>query len=85
MLDTPILLHLAHPFTLQNLVAALKHTKAIRGYIGSLPAGGENPQMAQRVLVDTVDCSGIDFGALISLLEESLTPVQALDCEYTLS
>ncbi|KAF8965263.1 hypothetical protein BDZ97DRAFT_1918412 [Flammula alnicola] len=80
-LALPILLHLAHPFALQNLIAALQHVKAFRTYVGSLPAGGENAKIAQFVLVDTVDSSGVDFGGLISLLEENFDSTQKIESE----
>jgi hypothetical protein len=80
-LDSPILLHLAHPFTLQNFITALKHVKEFRLFLGSLPAGGENSQIAKEVLVDLVDCSGVDLTGLIATLEEVLERVQNLDRE----
>ena len=83
-LSSPILLHLAHPFTLQNFITALKHVKEFRGFLGSLPAGGENSQIAKEVLVDLVDCSGIDLTGLISALEEVLERVQSLDRELNI-
>ena len=80
-LNSPILLHLAHPYTLQNFITALKHVKEFRAFLGSLPAGGENSQIAKEVLVDLVDCSGVDLTGLISTLEEVLGRVQSLDRE----
>ena len=53
--------------------------KAIGAYIGSLPAGGESPRLAQLILLDALDCCGIDFGGLIAILEESLQAVKAFD------
>jgi len=53
--------------------------KAIGTYIGSLPAGGENPRLAQLILLDALDCCGLDFGGLIAILEESLQAVKAFD------
>lgn len=53
--------------------------KAIRTYIGSLPAGGENPRVAQLILLDAMDCCGIDFGGLIAILEENVQAVKAFD------
>ena len=80
-LNSPILLHLAHPFTLENFITALKHVKEFRTFLGSLPAGGENSQIAKEVLVDLVDCSGVDLTGLILALEEVLERVQNLDRE----
>lgn len=80
-LNSPILLHLALPYTLQNFITALKHVKEFRTFLGSLPAGGENSQIAKEVLVDLVDCSGVDLTGLISALEEVLERIQSLDRE----
>ncbi|KAF8163366.1 hypothetical protein B0H34DRAFT_650242 [Crassisporium funariophilum] len=77
----PILLHITHPFTLQNLIAALKHVRTFRTFLGSLPAGGENSQIAKEVLIDVVDCSGVDFESLILILEENLVKVQKFDTQ----
>ena len=49
--------------------------------MGSLPAGGENSQIAKEVLVNLVGCSGIDLTGLIAALEEVLERVQNLDRE----
>jgi hypothetical protein len=84
-LNSPILLHLAHPFTLQNFITALKHVKGFRAFLGSLPAGGENSQIAKEVLVDLVDYSGVDLTALISALENIIERVQSLDRELLIS
>lgn len=79
----PILLTLCHPFSFYNLFVALKHVKDFRSFLGSLPAGSENSQAAQNVLVDAVDCSGIDLRSLISLLEEHyLDSIQKIDRMY---
>ncbi|KAF8910993.1 hypothetical protein CPB84DRAFT_1701767 [Gymnopilus junonius] len=81
-LAPPILLTLCHPFSFHSLFVALKHVKDFRSFLGSLPAGSENSQVAQSLLVDAVDCSGIDLGSLISLLEEHyLASIQKTDPE----
>lgn len=80
-LNQPILLHLSHPFALQNLIKALDHVKALRAYIGSLPAGGEQAKVAQVVLVDAVDCSGVNFGELLGLLGNNFDSAQKLERE----
>lgn len=66
----PILLNLAHPYATRNLFTILQHLKRFRTYLGSLSAGGENSRIARDVLVDLVDCSGVDFEALYPVLEE---------------
>lgn len=82
LLGQPILLHLCHPFALQNFLAALNHVKAFRAFLAAMPAGSNNTQITQAVLVDTVDYSGVDFGSLISLLQASMEPVQKLEGEH---
>ncbi|KAF9484725.1 hypothetical protein BDN70DRAFT_872266 [Pholiota conissans] len=85
---SPILLHLAHPFALQNFISALRHVQTFRTFLGSLPAGGKHAKMAQAVLIDAVDCSGVDFGGLISLLDENLATAQKQepkDCRMALA
>ncbi|KDR81679.1 hypothetical protein GALMADRAFT_239795 [Galerina marginata CBS 339.88] len=87
-LAMPILLHLCHPFSLQNVFSALRHVKAFRFFLGSLPAGSEHSQIAQTMLVDAVDSSGVDLGNLISLLEEYLEPLRNMDpqeCRHALA
>jgi len=59
----------------------LKHVKSFRAFLGSLPAGGENSQIAKEVLVDLVDCSGIDLTGLITVLEEVYERVQSHDSQ----
>jgi len=79
MLTTPILLHLVHPFVFRIVLDMLRHLKAFRTFLGSLPAGSESSQIAQALLVDAVDCSGVYFTGLISLFEETLESRQPLD------
>lgn len=58
--------------------------KEFRTFVGSLPAGGENAQVAQSVLIDAVDRSGIELGSLISLLEDHYTEsVKKVDRMYS--
>ncbi|GLB34886.1 hypothetical protein LshimejAT787_0204510 [Lyophyllum shimeji] len=78
-LDSPILLHLAHPFALGNFVTALSHVQKYRAYVGSLSARGENSQIARDVLVDLIDSSGVDFAALKSALDPALEEIRAFD------
>ncbi|KAF4615030.1 hypothetical protein D9613_003116 [Agrocybe pediades] len=77
----PTLLHLAHPYALQNLLAALNHVKTFRDYTGSLPAGSENSQLAQRSLLDCVDFSCFNLAELISILERSYVSLKETPTE----
>lgn len=70
-MDTPILLHLVHPRALDHLNSALTHVRRFRTHLGSLSARGENAQIAKDVLVDLVDCSGVDLGLLLEVLRDA--------------
>lgn len=65
-----MLLHLVHPFALRNLQEAVTHVKRFRDELDPLPPKGENSQIAKDILMDTVDSSGINLTALLSVLEE---------------
>jgi hypothetical protein len=78
-LTMPVLLHLVHPFVFRIVLDTLHHVKAFRMFLGSLPAGSENSQIAQALLIDAVDCSGVDLASLTSLLEETFESRQPLD------
>lgn len=83
MTIAPIFLHLTHPYALQNLCVALKHVHRFKLFIKSLPAGEVNTRLAQTILVDSLDQSGIDFEGLIALLESSLEAVKKTESEFT--
>ncbi|KAJ7581322.1 hypothetical protein C8J56DRAFT_262447 [Mycena floridula] len=78
LLDTPVLLHLCHPEALRNLKFAVGHVHHFRNHLKSLMAGGENAQIARDVLVDTVDCSGVDLGVLETLLASFMDEVKTI-------
>lgn len=82
MTIAPIFLHLTHPYALQNLCVALKHVHGFKLFIKSLPAGQVKTRLAQTILVDSLDQSGIDFEALVSLLESSLDAVKKIEGEF---
>ncbi|KAH9484366.1 hypothetical protein JR316_0003847 [Psilocybe cubensis] len=79
LFEQPILLNLCHPFALRNFISSLNHVKSFREFLAALPAGSGNAQIAQSVLVDSVDYSGVEFGRLVPLLQESLESAQKLD------
>jgi len=78
-LDAPSLLALAHPYALKNVNKAVHYVAKLREYVGSLPAGGEKEGTAKRVLVDLVDCSGVDFAALDGLLADCAAELNYLN------
>ena len=81
-LDTPTLLALVHPYAFKNVCEAVHYVAKLREYVGSLPAGGEKEGTAKKVLVDFVDCSGVDFAALDALLAECAAELNNLNGEY---
>jgi hypothetical protein len=78
------LLHLVQPYALSNLRSVLQHVKKFRDYLGGKNPTTENSQMVKDVLLDVVDCSGIDLGALYTALEEFLNNPPLLDGESLL-
>jgi len=80
-LDAPTLLHLGHPYALANLRSVLTHVMNFRQLLGGLSVRGENAQIARNVLVDLVDCSGLNLSSLNSLLAECLRDAQSLSAE----
>ncbi|KAJ7109456.1 hypothetical protein C8R44DRAFT_986432 [Mycena epipterygia] len=77
------LLHLAHPYALRSLHAALSNVTRFKNKIASLSASEENSQIAKDVLVDLVDCSGVDLAALEPLLSELLVEAKKFSVEET--
>ncbi|KAH9951450.1 hypothetical protein B0H21DRAFT_719063 [Amylocystis lapponica] len=72
-LDSPVFLHLA--------ANGGAHVKRFRDYIGTLSPRGENAQMAKDVLLDVVDCSGVDLDVLGRLLGEALQEAKSANPE----
>ncbi|KAJ7172400.1 hypothetical protein C8R46DRAFT_147163 [Mycena filopes] len=78
-----ILLHLAHPYPLRSLHAAVRNVTRFKNKIGSLSASEENSQIAKSVLVDLLDCSGVDLAALEPVLSELLVEAKKIGVEDT--
>lgn len=79
---SPVLLHLVHPFALQNLIAALKHIKRFYQYVKSTTASVEKSQIAKDLLLDLVDCSGLNLEGLETVLEASIQGINGLPREF---
>ncbi|KAF7778667.1 hypothetical protein Agabi119p4_3012 [Agaricus bisporus var. burnettii] len=75
---SPTLLHLIHPFALQNLITALRHVKKYYQFLKSLSARVETSQIAKDVLTDMIDYSGLNLEGLEGILESSLRNVESL-------
>lgn len=78
-LDLPIFLLLGQTYALSNLQRALGHVKRFRNQLRASSVRAENAQIARDVLIDLVDCSGIDLEALEALLETLVPDVKAIE------
>lgn len=76
---SPTLLHLVQPYALVNLHSVLGHIKQFRAYLGTLTASEVNAQIARDILIDLVDCSGINLDLLQPLLLELIEDAKILD------
>ncbi|KAI0372918.1 hypothetical protein BV20DRAFT_1014123 [Pilatotrama ljubarskyi] len=80
-LDSPIFLHLVHPYPLSRLQTAIEHVKRFRDHVAKLTAKGENSHIAKDVLMDITDCSGLDLQSLGPLLTEILQDCKQSDAQ----
>ncbi|KAI0647318.1 hypothetical protein C8Q79DRAFT_908461 [Trametes meyenii] len=78
-LDSPIFLHLVHPYAISCLQSAIEHVKRFRDHVGRLAARGENSHIAKDVLMDITDSSGVDLHPLVPLLSGILQDSKQLD------
>ncbi|KAH9935022.1 uncharacterized protein B0H18DRAFT_1207647 [Fomitopsis serialis] len=69
-LNASIFVHLVHPYSLERIRIILGYIKRFRDHVASLTAKGENAQIARDVLLDVVDCSGIDLERLSIVFTE---------------
>jgi len=67
------LLHIIHPFALENLHTLLQHVRRFRAFLGSLLAKSDGARTAKDVLMDHIDSSGID----LVVLEHTLSDMKA--------
>ncbi|TFY63286.1 hypothetical protein EVJ58_g3346 [Rhodofomes roseus] len=77
-LSASALVHLVHPYSLGRIRMILGHVKRFRDRVALLTAKGENAQIARDVLLDVVDCSGIDLeqmGGVLAQVHQSLQGV----------
>jgi hypothetical protein len=64
-----IVLHLLHPFALQNLQEAVGHVRRFRNELDPLPPKSENSSIAKETLMDIVNSAGVNVDAFLSLLD----------------
>lgn len=79
--DKPVLLHLAHPLLLANLIHMISHVNKFYQYLMSQTAKAENAQIARDILLDAVDCSGLNLEGLESVFRTSLGEVSCIPGE----
>jgi hypothetical protein len=77
-LDIPILLHLAHPQALNGIRVAVSHVHRFWNYLKSLSPAGESATIAKDMLIDLVDCSGVDLTCLDPLLDPSSSSIDEI-------
>ncbi|KAG6917962.1 hypothetical protein DXG01_017146 [Tephrocybe rancida] len=78
-LDVPVLLHIGHPFALDNFIVALSHVQKFCAYIKSLAPRGESAQIARDIVVDLIGNSGIELSDLINSLEHTRQELMGLE------
>lgn len=78
---SPQLLHILHPFTLDNLTESISHLVAFRAYLDTLQASRMKAAIAKDVLADVLDCSGINFKELVVALNEMKTEIKSIEGE----
>ncbi|TBU35719.1 hypothetical protein BD311DRAFT_783359 [Dichomitus squalens] len=80
-LDSPIFLHLVHPYALTRLKAAVEHVKRFHDHISRLPAKGEESHIAKDVLLDITEGIGVDLQLVGPLLAEIMQETKGLDAQ----
>lgn len=72
--DSPILLHLTHPWILTNLIAVIAHVNRFYHSLSALTPKGENSQIARDILMDVINYSGLDLRGIEEILVKSALP-----------
>ncbi|RDX56470.1 hypothetical protein OH76DRAFT_1550926 [Lentinus brumalis] len=80
-LDSPIFLHLVHPYSLSRLHTAMEHVKRFHDQVSKLTAKGENSHIAKDYLLDITEGSGIDLQLLGPFLAEILQESKTLNAQ----
>ncbi|KAL4251734.1 hypothetical protein ABKN59_004474 [Abortiporus biennis] len=80
-LASPVFLHLIHLYALRNLHQALSHVRTFRTHLSRLTAKAEHGQIAKDVMMDIVDCCGVDLDGLDPILTEALAGAQKINAD----
>ncbi|KAH0830757.1 hypothetical protein J3R83DRAFT_2237 [Lanmaoa asiatica] len=70
--DSPILLHLTHPFILPSLIGVITHVNRFYHSLSALTPKGENSQIARDILMDIIGCSGLDLRGIEEVLKGAM-------------
>ena len=80
-LDSPIFLHLVHPYALARLKTCVEHVKRFHDHVSKLPAKGEESHIAKDVLLDITEGIGVDLQYVGGLLAEIVQETKGSDGE----
>ena len=72
-----IMLHLVHPVGCATLRNILPHIRLFRTFLSSRPPSSEVLQMADDVLIDMIERSGIDLSKLEPLITQQMEDIQS--------
>ena len=70
------MLHLVHPVGCGTLRSILPHIRSFRAFLSTRHPAIEVLQMADDVLIDMIERSGIDLGKLEPLIVQQLEDIQ---------
>jgi hypothetical protein len=71
------MLHLVHPVGCGTLRNILPHIRSFRAFLSSRQPTNEVLQMADDVLIDMIERSGIDLGKLEPLIAQQMEDIQS--------
>jgi len=76
--DSPILLHLTHPWILKNLIGVIMHVNRFYHSLSALTPKGENSQIARDILMDVINYSGLDLRGIEEILRGTMSDVRSI-------
>ncbi|KAF8136567.1 hypothetical protein EV363DRAFT_1395672 [Boletus edulis] len=76
--DSPLFLHLTHPFMLTNIIGMIMHVNRFYHSLSALTPKGENSQIARDILMDVIGCSGLDLKGIEEILKSAMLDVRSI-------
>lgn len=76
--ESPILLHLTHPFALTNLTGVIMHVNRFHHSLSALTPKGENSQIARNILMDVIGCSGLDLRGIEEIFKSAIADARSI-------